>query len=64
MKLEEQLSVINNAYHIRIFVGCQTVFDGIRSQIPEKEWNKKMRNYIGCDVLTIRATENVIVIAM
>lgn len=62
MTLKALLDTINTGIHIRIFIGCQKVFDGIRAHITEKEWNRKMHDFMDCHVIDIRPNMNVVVI--
>lgn len=64
MKLQDLLATISDTELIRIFVGCQKVFDGIRVQTPDKEWNRKMRGFMDCHVIGIHASMNTIVIVI
>lgn len=51
MKLKNALGHIPRTIPVRIFVGCQTILNGKRNEIPENEFNLKMRPYMDCDVL-------------
>ena len=62
MTLKELLTTINTGIHIRIFIGCQKVFDGIRAQITEREWNHKMHVFMDCRVIDVRPNMNAIVV--
>lgn len=64
MKLKDLLAIISDTEPIRIFVGCQKVFDGIITQTPEKEWNRKMRGFMDCHVIGIHASMNTILIVI
>lgn len=64
MKLKDLLATISDTELIRIFVGCQKVFDGTRSQTTEKEWNRKMCGFMECHVIGVHASMHTIVIAI
>ena len=52
MKLRMALRHIPRSTPIRIFIGCQTIFNGSRSMMHEKELNLKVRPYYNCEVVS------------
>ena len=51
MKLKNAIIYIPKTIRIRIFVGCQTVFDNRIMEIPKSEFNLMMRPYMDCEVI-------------
>ena len=51
MKLRELLETIGEDVRIRIFAGCITIFNGMKSNTSEREWNLTVLPYINSSVL-------------
>ena len=51
MKLKNALVHIPKTVRIRIFAGCQTVFDNRIVDMPKSEVNLMMRPYMNCEVI-------------
>ena len=51
MKLKDALLRFNNHMPIRIFCGCQTLFNGSKSDVSKQEWDQRVGPYMECNVL-------------
>ena len=54
MKLKELLDIIGEDVRIRIFACCITIFNGMKSNTSEKEWNLTVLPYMNCRVINYR----------
>lgn len=54
MKLRELLDTIDEDVRIRIFAGCITIFNGMKSNTSEKEWNLTVLPHMNSRVLNYR----------
>ena len=62
--LKDVLSHVNDNQKIRIFAGCMTIFEGKKSDAPEKMWNRKVGKYLACEPIDIRANSDTLVIVI
>lgn len=62
--LNDVLDYVNDDQKIRIFVGCITLFEGRKSDVPEKVWNHKVGKYLECELVGIRANNDTLVIVI
>lgn len=63
MKLRDIIRRTNNNTRIRIFVGCQTIFNESKSGTSEKEYNIVVRPYLDCPIRSVNySIDSVIVI--
>lgn len=63
MKLQDALP-INSHTPIRIFCGCQTIFNGSKSDISENEWKRRVAPYMDCQVIKGDIINGIITLAI
>lgn len=64
MKLKYELVRIPHSIPMRIFVGCQTVFNGKRNTLSSVEFNRQIRPYYDCEVVATHVNNGNIVMAI
>lgn len=62
--LKDVLNYVNDNQKIRIFAGCMTLFEGKKSDVTEKVWNRKVGKYLGCELVGIHANNDTLVIVI
>lgn len=64
MKLRDCIgnNKIGKYERIRVFAGCQTLFNGRRADVTDNEWNIKLNPYMDCNVVRMSVSDEATVV--